>query len=63
MATHTVSPVAQVTQTGLMSMLTTWYERVRSRRELAELPPYLLRDIGLTEGDRYIETHKPFWRE
>lgn len=44
------------------SLLLTWLERVRTRRELAELPPYLLKDIGLTESDRYCESHKPFWR-
>ncbi len=41
----------------------TWFERVRSRRELAELPPHLLKDIGLTEADRFNESTKPFWRE
>ncbi len=44
------------------SLLLTWLERVRTRRELAELPPYLLKDIGLTESDRFCESHKPFWR-
>ncbi|MGL4206831.1 MAG: DUF1127 domain-containing protein [Aeromonadaceae bacterium] len=44
------------------SLVLTWLERVRTRRELAELPPYLLKDIGLTESDRYCESHKPFWR-
>lgn len=42
--------------------LLTWMERSRSRRQLAEMPAYLLRDIGLTEADRYQETVKPFWR-
>ncbi|ENY71924.1 DUF1127 domain-containing protein [Aeromonas diversa] len=42
--------------------LLTWLERSRSRRQLAEMPEYLLRDIGLCESDRYQETSKPFWR-
>ncbi|WP_421201342.1 DUF1127 domain-containing protein [Aeromonas enteropelogenes] len=40
----------------------TWLERSRSRRQLSELPEYLLKDIGLSEADRYQETTKPFWR-
>ena len=40
----------------------TWLERSRSRRQLSELPAYLLKDIGLNESDRYQETTKPFWR-
>ena len=40
----------------------TWLERSRSRRQLSELPEYLLKDIGLNESDRYQETTKPFWR-
>ncbi|MGY3870030.1 DUF1127 domain-containing protein [Aeromonas crassostreae] len=40
----------------------TWLERSRSRRQLSELPAYLLKDIGLNEADRYQETSKPFWR-
>ncbi|SIR05117.1 Uncharacterized conserved protein YjiS, DUF1127 family [Aeromonas sp. RU39B] len=43
-------------------MMMTWIERSRSRRQLAEMPEYLLRDIGLNEADRYQETNKPFWR-
>ena len=31
--------------------------------ELAELPPHLLKDIGLTESDRFVESNKPFWRD
>ncbi|EOD54477.1 DUF1127 domain-containing protein [Aeromonas molluscorum] len=49
--------VARAKQTFL-----TWLERSRSRRQLSELPAYLLKDIGLNESDRYQETTKPFWR-
>ena len=49
--------VARVKMTVL-----TWLERSRSRRQLSELPAYLLKDIGLNEADRYQETTEPFWR-
>ena len=40
--------VARVKMTVLTGL-----ERSRSRRQLSELPAYLLKDIGLTEADRY----------
>lgn len=49
--------VARVQMTVLI-----WLDRSRSRRQLSELPEYLLKDIGLTEADRYQESSKPFWR-
>lgn len=48
--------------TRIKQTLQVWMERNRSRRQLAEMPAYLLRDIGLNEADRYQETCKPFWR-
>ncbi len=39
----------------------TWINRQKTRRQLAQLPAYLLRDIGLTEADRYQESRKHFW--
>ncbi|GAA3530766.1 hypothetical protein GCM10022394_07550 [Zobellella aerophila] len=42
--------------------MNSWLQRSRSRRELAELPTYLLKDIGLNESDRYREISKPFWQ-
>ncbi|MGL4754968.1 MAG: DUF1127 domain-containing protein [Aeromonadaceae bacterium] len=59
--TSTLQPAGIVEH--LKSMCVTWFERARSRRELAELPPYLLKDIGLTEADRFNESNKPFWRD
>lgn len=41
----------------------TWSERRRQRRALAELPSFLLHDIGLAPGDVWREARKPFWRE
>ena len=38
-----------------------WRQRARERHQLAKLPPYILKDIGLTEADRYQETRKHFW--
>ena len=40
----------------------TWRRRSADRRDLAQLDDYLLRDIGLSHGDRAREVSKPFWR-
>jgi uncharacterized protein YjiS (DUF1127 family) len=39
-----------------------WQERLRQRRALAQLSPYLLRDLGITQYDAEVECSKPFWR-
>ncbi len=67
MATHMTTHDEQVLHNlSLLArskeMVITWFERARTRRELAELPPHLLKDIGLTEADRFVESNKPFWR-
>ncbi len=51
------------TQLNLLSTFGLWLHRTRTRRELAELPSYLLKDIGLNESDRYQEISKPFWQQ
>ena len=41
----------------------TWRQAVseeRTRRSLVDLDPRLLRDIGLTQGDVFRETGRPF---
>ncbi len=50
-------------QSGLLATLELWLQRARTRRQLSELPAYLLKDIGLNEADRYQETSKPFWQQ
>ncbi|PJG59007.1 DUF1127 domain-containing protein [Aeromonas cavernicola] len=63
---HTCDTQAQPHSIHLLThaktLLLVWLERSRSRRQLSELPDYLLKDIGLNEADRYQETTKPFWR-
>jgi uncharacterized protein YjiS (DUF1127 family) len=50
-------------QPGLLVTLERWLQRTRTRRQLSELPAYLLKDIGLNESDRYQEISKPFWQQ
>jgi uncharacterized protein YjiS (DUF1127 family) len=46
----------------LAARLRLWQERRRTRLHLAQLPSYLLRDIGLERHDVLHESAKPFWR-
>jgi uncharacterized protein YjiS (DUF1127 family) len=39
-----------------------WQEPLRQRRALAQLSPYLLRDLGITRYGAEVECSKPFWR-
>ncbi|MXY66727.1 MAG: DUF1127 domain-containing protein [Gammaproteobacteria bacterium] len=42
-------------------LVKTWDQRHRQRRQLRELPPHLLGDIGISEVEAYREATKPFW--
>ncbi len=52
--------------TALLRVLLTrfgdWYVCARSRRHLAELDGYMLKDIGVSEADRRRECARPFWQ-
>lgn len=39
-----------------------WLERMRERRELAELNDSMLKDIGISRADVEHVVTKPFWR-
>jgi uncharacterized protein YjiS (DUF1127 family) len=45
-----------------MRVVGSWRQRARSRRRLLELDDHMLKDIGLTRGERFLEISKPFWR-
>ena len=46
-----------------VDILLTWQERAHARRQLAELPAYLLKDVGITRTAAVREANKPFWKE
>ena len=48
--------------TGIRERLSIWLRRIRTRHDLSKLDDHLLRDVGLSRFDRYLETAKPFWR-
>lgn len=48
---------------GVLGVLATWHERWQQRRQLAQLDPRLLRDIGLDGYEATREIRKPFWSE
>lgn len=47
----------------LAMLLGQWQHNRRTRRQLAEMPDYLLKDIGLDRGRVGRELQKPFWKD
>jgi len=47
---------------SIIALLSDWRWRRRTRRHLAQLDEHGLKDIGLSECDRWRECAKPFWR-
>lgn len=47
---------------SLWQRIDLWLHRHNSRRHLAELDDYMLKDIGMTRVDADREALKPFWR-
>lgn len=37
-------------------------QNAQQRRQLAQLPDYLLKDIGVTRAEALKESEKPFWK-
>jgi uncharacterized protein YjiS (DUF1127 family) len=57
------SPIRRVPiRTGLRDWLAGCAHRHRTRADLRDLCPHLLRDLGLTEGEALREGRKPFWQ-
>ncbi|MBK8157722.1 MAG: DUF1127 domain-containing protein [Rhodospirillaceae bacterium] len=67
MPTAIVATVAHPKLPGLLTRfldrLARWQENARQRRALLHLGPQLMKDIGITEADIWLETSKPFWRD
>lgn len=48
--------------TGMLARMRMWRIKHRSRRRLAELEPWMLRDIGVTPAEVRRELDKSFFR-
>jgi len=46
----------------LLPLLRLWRQRLRTRRQLAQLDARQLADIGISRSERSAELDKPFWR-
>jgi len=47
---------------SILTRLKLWRRRARTRRHLLDLPPHLLRDIGLDDAARTRECARWFWQ-
>lgn len=47
---------------GIAALIATWQSRAKQRRELQEMEPWVLRDLGLSKAEAASEAAKPFWR-
>ena len=47
---------------GLLFWIQKWRHNAKTRKQLAALPEYLLRDIGLSEYQVRQELEKKFWQ-
>ena len=54
--------VAVMTRPSILTTLVLWYHRCRTRRHLRDLPPHLLRDVGLDDAAREHECRQWPWQ-
>ena len=47
----------------LFAAVDTWRQRHRSSMQGARIDPRILRDLGISEAERFIEVNKPFWEQ
>jgi len=46
---------------GLLDLVATWKLRHKTRNQLAHATPDVLRDVGISESQRFVEVNKSFW--
>lgn len=54
---------SKAVKNSLIHKLSRWHLNWRTRRQLARLPDFMLKDIGITRIDVEQEARKPFWNE
>jgi uncharacterized protein YjiS (DUF1127 family) len=58
----TAAPPQLGTAHRLTEVLGLWLERARQRTTLAHLDAWAVRDLGISDADRWRESTKPPWR-
>lgn len=48
---------------GGVRALETWRSRHKASMQFARVESRLLRDLGISEAQRFIEVNKPFWEK
>jgi uncharacterized protein YjiS (DUF1127 family) len=48
---------------GGVQALETWRRRHKASMQLARVESRLLRDLGISDAQRFIEVNKPFWEK
>jgi uncharacterized protein YjiS (DUF1127 family) len=48
---------------GGVQALETWRRRHKSSMQFARIESRLLRDLGISDAQRFIEVNKPFWEK
>lgn len=56
---HSSTPV----KASAIQKISRWYVNWRTRRQLAQLPDFMLKDIGVSRSDAEKEARKHFWKE
>lgn len=64
-ATHLPSFIVnfKIGKLSITKTIATWLQRNRTRKQLAQLPDHILKDIGLTRIDVLQESQKAFWQQ
>ncbi len=56
-------PNSKAVKNSLIHRISRWHVNWRTRRQLARLPDFMLKDIGISRIDAEQEARKPFWNE
>ncbi|WP_191964449.1 DUF1127 domain-containing protein [Marinobacter confluentis] len=56
------TPRASTVKFNVFAMLTRWRINYKGRKELASLPDFMLKDLGISRSQVEQEYSKPFWK-
>ncbi len=60
---HAPLPAASVVFLRAAVLFAKWDTMRRTRKDLHDLDPHILRDIGITPDQARVEAQRPFWQD